>query len=212
VAVNFVSSVDGAVSVDGLSGGLSSPGDKRIFSLGRDYADVVLVSSGTAVAENYRPAPIDGPRAERRLAAGLMRELPIAIVTPSGSFPLDAGLLAGPTLIFTTTTGYRQWPGAEVFTVGEAEIDFAQVFEILAQRKLFRVICEGGPRLLGELITHDFVDEIRLTVQPMAVAGQAGRISVSEQEAVRRLELASVLEEDGSLFLRYVRSTFESVR
>src|ERR1700735_4050908 len=53
---NMVMSADGAGSVNGLSGGLSAAGDKRVFGILRARADVVLVGSGTAEAENYKPA------------------------------------------------------------------------------------------------------------------------------------------------------------
>jgi riboflavin biosynthesis pyrimidine reductase len=49
---NMVMSAYGAGAVDGLSGGLSGPGDKRVFGILRVLADVVLVGSGTAVAES----------------------------------------------------------------------------------------------------------------------------------------------------------------
>ena len=41
VMVNFVASADGAITVDGRSAGLGSPGDRKIFALGRDLADVL---------------------------------------------------------------------------------------------------------------------------------------------------------------------------
>ena len=53
---NMVMSADGAGSLDGLSGGLSAAGDKRVFGILRALANVVLVGSGTAEAENYKPA------------------------------------------------------------------------------------------------------------------------------------------------------------
>jgi hypothetical protein len=49
--VNFVSSVDGAATRDGLSGGLGDPADRRYFELLRRVADVVLVGAGTVRAE-----------------------------------------------------------------------------------------------------------------------------------------------------------------
>ena len=55
VKANFVSSVDGAVSLGGRSGGLSDTNDKKIFRLGRALADVVLVGANTAMIERYRP-------------------------------------------------------------------------------------------------------------------------------------------------------------
>ena len=51
VRVNFVSAADGAVTADGKSKGLQTPGDNRVFAALRDLADVVLVGAGTAVAE-----------------------------------------------------------------------------------------------------------------------------------------------------------------
>ena len=51
--VNFVSSADGAVTLDGASGGLGGPGDQRVFQLLRDLADVILVAAGTVRNEGY---------------------------------------------------------------------------------------------------------------------------------------------------------------
>ncbi|MFD0787233.1 dihydrofolate reductase family protein, partial [Micromonospora azadirachtae] len=45
--VNFVSSLDGAVSVDGYSGGLSGEPDKRVFGLLRMLCDALVVAAGT---------------------------------------------------------------------------------------------------------------------------------------------------------------------
>ena len=61
---NMVMSADGSASVEGKSGGLSSPGDKRVFGILRVLADVVLVGSATVTTEavQARPAP---PRAGR---------------------------------------------------------------------------------------------------------------------------------------------------
>ena len=42
VRANMVSSIDGAVTVDGKSGGLGGPGDKAVFRVLRGLADVVL--------------------------------------------------------------------------------------------------------------------------------------------------------------------------
>ena len=51
VRVNFVSSLDGAVTLHGTSRGLSSPEDQKVLALIRDLSDVVLVGAGTALAE-----------------------------------------------------------------------------------------------------------------------------------------------------------------
>jgi hypothetical protein len=53
VRVNFISSVDGAATSDGLSGGLSTPGDKRYFELLRRVCDVVVVGAGTVRGRSW---------------------------------------------------------------------------------------------------------------------------------------------------------------
>ncbi|MBA2471912.1 MAG: dihydrofolate reductase family protein, partial [Pseudonocardiales bacterium] len=51
VRLNMIASLDGAATVDGLSGGLGGPADHRVFAALRELADVVLVAAGTVRAE-----------------------------------------------------------------------------------------------------------------------------------------------------------------
>ncbi len=51
--VNFISSIDGAATRHGLSGGLGDDADHRLFALLRRSADVVLVGAGTLRDEGY---------------------------------------------------------------------------------------------------------------------------------------------------------------
>src|SRR4051794_41733156 len=59
--VNFIAALDGAISVEGRSGGLGSPGDRRGFQSLRALCDAVLVGAGTAAAEGYRPITQGSP-------------------------------------------------------------------------------------------------------------------------------------------------------
>ncbi|OLB80657.1 MAG: hypothetical protein AUI14_05880 [Actinobacteria bacterium 13_2_20CM_2_71_6] len=45
--MNFVTSVDGAVEIEGRSAGLGNPADKLVFGLLRQYPDGLLVGAGT---------------------------------------------------------------------------------------------------------------------------------------------------------------------
>src|ERR1700722_2240208 len=82
---NMVMSADGAGALDGLYGGLSGTGGQRVFCNLRVLADVVLVGSGTAEAESYKPAR---PRpALASLRAGRPATATIAVI--SGSLDLD---------------------------------------------------------------------------------------------------------------------------
>ena len=40
---NFIASLDGGATADGKSGGLAGPGDKALFGLMRELADVIVV-------------------------------------------------------------------------------------------------------------------------------------------------------------------------
>ncbi len=76
---NFVSSADGAAYVDGRSGGLSSPDDKRVFGLLRVLTDVVLVGAGPRGPRSTSPR--SAARAWPRCAKAGRRRRPIALVT-----------------------------------------------------------------------------------------------------------------------------------
>ncbi|PPK64698.1 pyrimidine reductase family protein [Actinokineospora auranticolor] len=216
VQTNFVSSVDGAVAVDGLSAGLSSPADKKVFSLGRDLADVVLVGWGTASAEGYRGVKRTEVRRERRARLGLSPLPPIAVVTARGSVAPDAPIVTDttvPPIVVTTASAPADRraalasAGADVIVAGAETVDLRFALAALAERGLRRVTCEGGPRLLGALVEADLVDQMCLTVSPVLAGGGAGRIATGAPTSVPvGLDLASVLTDNGFLMLRYRRA------
>src|SRR3954469_22573962 len=93
--VNFIASLDGAVTVDGRSEGLGSPGDRRIFQLLRALADVVLVGHGTAAAEGYRPMTATSPVGRLRASLGRPPTAPIAVVSQRASLDPAGALVTG---------------------------------------------------------------------------------------------------------------------
>jgi len=207
VQVNFVSSADGAVEIDATSAGLSHAADREVFLLGRDLCDVVLVGAGTARAENYRGVRASAKRVERRRRLGLEDVPPIAVVTRTADLdpasPLFTDTHVPPIVVTTATaeTAPLEAAGAEIL---RAE-DLPQALEKLADRGLYRIDCEGGPGLFAGLIAADLVDQLCLTVAPLLTGGGAGRIAAGTPSVPRRLDLASILVEDGYTFLRYRR-------
>jgi 5-amino-6-(5-phosphoribosylamino)uracil reductase len=205
VRVNFVSSADGAVTVDGRSGGLGDDADRAVFGLLRELADVVLVGAGTVRAEDYRGA--------RRPTRGRTAPPPVAVVTGSADLDPGARLFTDtrvPPLVLTTADApadRRQRlaaAGADVVTL--ADLAPPTLLAELGRRGLRRVLCEGGPALHGALIAADAVDELCLTVAPLLVGGPAGRIATGpEGTTARRMALVGALHEEGSLLLRYRR-------
>jgi riboflavin biosynthesis pyrimidine reductase len=214
VRVNFVASLDGAVTLDGYSEGLSGPADKLVFGLLRAACDVLLVGAGTVRNEGYRAVRLDRERRERRRAAGLPEVPVLAVVSGALDLSPDHPALAeAPVRPIVITHGASPADRraalatvADVLVCGAEEIDLRAARDALVARGLTQVLCEGGPYLLGALERADLVDELCLTLAPLLAGPGAGRITAGAPAAARRLGLAHVAEEGGDLFLRYVRS------
>ncbi len=205
--MNFVTSADGAATLDGHSAGLSGRGDRRIFRVLRALADVVLVGAGTVRAEGYGsvlpPPDLQKWRQDRGRSPGP------ALAVVSGSLALDPAseVFAAEPLILTGSHPPAErvaalGPGVDVVRADSP----AGWLALLVERGLSRVLCEGGPALFGSLLQADLVDELCLTVAPLLVAEGGPGLTRGASDGPRRLALRHVLEEDGSLFLRYARS------
>lgn len=216
----MVSTADGAArSPKGLSGGISSAGDRLVFGTVRGLADVILVGAGTVRAENYGPQRERPELVERRQQAGQAAAPRVAIVTRGGNLDVDAPLFTQslePPLVYAP----RDLPEdrrealdevAEVVTFTEGAVPLTAVLDHLNRLGLNRIVCEGGPTLLGEVAACGMLAEVCLTITPLVAGG-----SYSEQDTIPRilegpsladppgqLELLHVLEDGGTLFLRY---------
>ncbi|HVT66645.1 MAG TPA: dihydrofolate reductase family protein [Trebonia sp.] len=209
--VNFVQSADGAASLGGLSGGLSSAGDKRVFGILRVLADVIVAGAGTVRAENYRPARARPALAELR--AGRPAAAPIAVVSQSLDLDLDAPLYteAAPDSRTIVITSASADPGrraaaakvADVIVAGKDTVDLSGALAMLAGRGLGRVLCEGGPRLFGELDAAGLVDELCLSLSPTLAGPGPARIISGPASPARPMTLHQVIADEGFLFCRY---------
>jgi riboflavin-specific deaminase-like protein len=210
--VNFVVSLDGAVTVAGRSQALGSPGDQRIFTLLRALADGVLVGHGTAAAEGYGPIPADSPVGRLRVSLGRPATAPIVVVSRRASLDPGSRLVTGaasPTVLVTCAAadGRRRAAlsdaGVQVLVCGDDDVDLPLALDRLADSGIEQVLCEGGPQLFRAALRAGVVDDLCLSVSPMLV-GAAGTRLLGEELADRiPLDLRQVLEEDGLLFTRY---------
>lgn len=213
VRVNFVTSIDGAATDHGLSGGLSGQADKRVFDLLRRLSDVVLVGAGTVRAEGYGAMRLDPASVQLRRASGLTDQPLFAIVSGTlGLDPASAVFTDAPVEPIVVTVGASSQVKQEAFSrvadvlvCGKEALDVNVMLDAFAKRGLRRVLCEGGPTLFGTLLDVDRVDELCLTVSPVVEAGGARRIVAGAPEKARRMMLHHVLVSDGSLMLRYLR-------
>ncbi len=209
--VNFVSSVDGAATRDGLSGGLGDPADRRYFELLRRAADAVLVGAGTVRAEGYGPMRVSDASADWRVQNGLAPH-PVFVIV-SGSLDLDPAsriFSEAPVRPVVVTARGRDTASfaevADVVETGSGEIvDAAAAVAALHERGLTRILCEGGPQLFGALLAADVVDELCLTLEPTLEAGTARRIAAGLLPQPRGLDLVHILRSGSTLLLRYAR-------
>jgi riboflavin biosynthesis pyrimidine reductase len=215
--MNFVASADGAATEDGLSRGLQTPGDNRIFAALRDLADVVLAGAGTVRVEGYSTiTPSDRRRAIRE-RHGLRATLPVAVVSRSLLLDPAANLFAAApadarTIVLTCAAAEPALRAelervADIVVCGADTVDLPAARAALAERGLTRVLCEGGPLLFAELARLGIVDELCLSVSPMLSGPGARRIVAGEPwpDEPRPLALAGLLEEDGAAWVPHQR-------
>lgn len=212
VRLNFVASLDGAATLDGVSGGLGTDPDRAVFTTLRVIADVILVGAGTVRAEGYGGALISETDVAWRVAHNLSPHPPLAIV--SGRLDLDPGhpsLADAPTrpIVVTHATAPAARRAAlaavaDVLVCGEETVEPALVVAALAARGLPQILCEGGPSLVGALIEADAVDELCLTLSPVLEGGTAGRIAHGGISS-RAMRLVHALPEADTVLLRYAR-------
>ena len=215
---NAITSLDGGATTDGTSGGLGGTGDRRLFALLRELADVIVVGAGTARAETYGGARMTVAQRQRRQIRGQREVPPIALVTRSGMLDRELPVLTDtevPPLVLTCSdaaaaAGARLGSAAEVIDCSGADpaaVDLRTALAALADRELPRVLVEGGPSLLGAFIDADLLDELCLTAAPILVGGSAVRIAAGDGAALTRMHRAHVITDtEGYLYLRYTRT------
>jgi riboflavin biosynthesis pyrimidine reductase len=210
--VNFIASLDGATTVDGVSEGLGSVGDRRVFRVLRALADVVLVGHGTAAAEGYRAVTADSPVGRLRASIGSPPPLPIAVVSRRASLDPAGGLVrhaVSPTVLVTCAAADPDRrealaaAGVTVLICGEDDVDLPLALDRLAELGHEQVLCEGGPTLLHSALSAGVVDELDLSLAPALVGGGERRLLGPALPEKIDLGLRQVLEEDGVLFTRY---------
>jgi len=196
VSLCMIASLDGAIVIDGRSGGLGNPTDHEVLLTLREYADVVLVGAGTARGEGYGPPSKPGLR--------------VGVVTNSGSVDLSRALFtSGAGFVIAPESAAVDSDAVEVLRAGEQHVDLA-----LALARLSSIVpgvravqAEGGPTLNAGLLEADAIDELDLTVSPRMVGGNSVRVVHGAPDLEARFELAHLLADDDQfVFGRWVRT------
>ena len=215
---NMIASLDGGATADGKSGGLGGAGDRAVFGLMRHLADVILVGAGTVRAENYSGAQFSPAQRQARQHRGQAEVPPIAVLTNSAMLDHDAKLFTHTDVrpLILTCADAAADATARLGSVAEVvdasghrsdRVDVGAALTALADRGLVRVLVEGGPAILGELIEHGLLDELCMTIAPLLVGGAAGRIVAGAGQVHTDMRRSHLLaDEDGYLYTRYVKS------
>ncbi|MGY6502188.1 MAG: dihydrofolate reductase family protein [Acidimicrobiales bacterium] len=218
VAVNMVTSVDGAITVDGVSGSLGGDADREVFRALRAMTDVILAGSGTVTAERYRPPSLPPSRRDERMARGQAAVPRLAVVSNRGDVDLglpmfgDADdetrpvvLVAAGAITDARRTALEEV--ADVVPTGDERVDLEAALAQLGEVPgVDRVLCEGGAVLNGVLAAHDLIDEWCITLGPALVGGGASRaVTGPTLDAPLVLHLDRLWLADDELLLRYLR-------
>jgi len=230
VIANFVTSLDGVVSYqtpDAMGGGEISgffEPDRFVMGVLRALADVVMVGAGTLRATpKHRWVPDHVSRAfapdfaELRSRLNLQPQPLTAILSASGEVDLGHPGLNDPqvpALIMTTDRGAARLADhashVEVFSFGSAAPTAYDIVELLARRGASLVLTEGGPHLIGQLLSAGLLDELFLTISPQVVgrANDTPRLALVEDaaftvETAPWFDLADLRRNGDHLFSRY---------
>ena len=224
---NFVASVDGVVALrEGVNSGSvisgHSEADRFVMGLLRACAAAVLVGAGTFRAtpghlwhaEQVYPAGA-AALAELRSRLGLAARPLLALVSASGAIDLSHPALRHPTLVLTTPAGETRLRGklpgsARLAVLGNGLLTMSSVVAALHAEGHRLLLTEGGPTMVGQLISEKLLDELFLTTAP-ALFGRTegdGRKALIEgvdlSGAPRSaLDLLSARRHGSFLFLRY---------
>ena len=210
VRTTMITTLDGAAAgTDGLSSSVSSPADQLVFNTVRRLADAVLVGAGTMRAEQYTPMRAKSADAVLRQAAGQRPAPVIAVVSASLDLPWSLPVWSQSThqpLVLTSVVADAQrlavaQSHADVVTL--PELKPSAIVEALASRGLRRIVCEGGPRLLRDLLADDLVDEADITIAPLVV-GTSLTPPTDMLSSPAQFRLVQLLEDDGYLMGRYL--------
>lgn len=207
VVGNMISALDGRASLDGRAEKLGGETDLELLLGLRTRFDALLVGAETVRAERYGPVVRDPDVRDRRKAEGMEPSPLTVILTRSGDLPWDAGLFTegeGPVLVITDSIDRPPDTAAPVEVVGLGSDSIEEVIQLLDGRGIRSILTEGGPHVIGQLVSAGMLDELFLTFTPM-ISGEvdAPRVVEGMTSGPAGFELTELLTADGDLFTRY---------
>ncbi len=188
--VNMIATADGRATIAGRTAPIANRADYELFHALRGRVDAVMVGAETVRVESYGPMDPVG-----------------VLVTRSARVPADVGLLRAPgnRILVLTPSPDAELPPCDA-QVGYLRAPLEEgVPRLRSEHGIGSVLCEGGPRLLGDLLRAGLVDELHLVIAARLAAGPDPTTIVAGAalDPPAELELLSLHESGGFLFLRY---------
>jgi riboflavin biosynthesis pyrimidine reductase len=209
VVADMIASADGRAAVQGRSVALGHPADRALLRELRAAVDAILVGTATLRAERYANL-LDDDQREQRVAAGLEPEPVVATISRRLDVPTDIPLLADATArvqIYTEAEGevpsQGAWVAVHRFAPGTLTVP-AVLAHLAHERGARAVLCEGGPRLLREVVAANCLDDLMLTFAPMLLGGpELALLRGDPLDPPAGLELRDVHRAGDHVFLHY---------
>lgn len=213
VTGHMVAGLDGTASIHGRVGALSTAPDQDLFRRMRQIADIVMVGAQTVRSEGYGPMHLSEADRSQRRARGQSEMPPVAVISRSLDLDWSSQVFAeapehARTIVITCAKAdpaklAAAEQTATVIIAGEDRVEPATALQSLAGLGHRVVLCEGGPRWLGELVAADRLDELCLSISPM-MGGDPLPVSVAPSGAgIAGFALKSTMVADDTVFLRY---------
>jgi len=108
-------------------------------------------------------------------------------------------------LVIVSSSGDLGRNGEALLAAGNTRLASGDVRDIVRTLRGDVCILEGGPTLNGQMLAADLVDEVCLTIAPRFIAGRSDRVAEGPWAVREPWHLAHVCEQDGYLFVRYLR-------
>jgi riboflavin biosynthesis pyrimidine reductase len=211
IVAALVSSLDGQVTEGGRVAELTGPADQRLLRHLRTMHDAVLVGATTVRVEGYASLLGQAER-EQRVREGRTEQPLLCIVSGQAIFDPDLPVFQAEDLSTVVLTSTESKPRGLPAATGvlratsntAGELDLASLVKELQSRYgVHRVLCEGGPTLIGSLTRDGLLDELFLTLSPRLSGGDGLRPLTNVGAKPRELSLIAHAEQDGYLFTRY---------
>lgn len=208
--LNFVTSIDGATTINGQSTKLGDEDDLAMFQALRTVPDVILVGARTVIVEDYRPVSLDSERRRIRAQRGQSPAPKLAIVSGTMSLDVESRVFSDSDYKPLIITGIYANPG-RLAMIGDAadvtileELNPHTILERLSHAGV--ILIEGGPSLAGQFVAAGLVDELNITIAPVLVGGDSDRLLGGiNADPPAEMKLDRALQGDRMLILRYLK-------